>query len=183
LTGAVGAGALTLGTPWLATASAATDDDLAFAYFGVSAELLLAEFYAKAIRAGVVTGSELAAIKRGRKAALQHAKALSDLLTGAGGTPPDPADFEFVWPKDAFTDPKATVETGLSILRSAAGAYQSGAAAATEQTYRVLYVSLAASAAQQIGALAAIARRQGVEPFPAAIELEAASNALENYLG
>lgn len=183
LTGAVGAGAVTLGTPWLATATAATDDDLAFAYFGVSAELLLAEFYDKAIKAGVVTGAELAEMKRGRKAALHHVKALSALLTGAGGTPPDPADFEFVWPKDAFSTAKDAVATGLTILKTTAGAYQTGAAAATDSSYRVLYVSLTASAAQQIGALAAMAGRQGVEPFPVALDLEAASDALEDYLG
>ena len=53
----------------------------------------------------------------------------------------------------------------------------------TEASYRVLYASLAASVGQQIGALATLAQPVSVEPFPVALDLEAASNALERYLG
>jgi hypothetical protein len=49
-------------------------------------------------------------------------------------------------------------------------------------TYRVLYASLGASLGQQIGALAGPAGAR-LEPFPVAMELEAASAALESYLG
>ena len=58
LTGALGAGAVTLGTPWLATAQGATEDDLAFANFGASTEYLVRDFYAKALAAKLVSGTD-----------------------------------------------------------------------------------------------------------------------------
>ncbi len=180
LTGALGAGAVTLGTPWLATAGAATEDDLAFGNFGAATEFLVKDFYARAIEAKVVSGPKAAALKRGRAAAVQHAKALSDLLTSAGDVAPLPEDFQFAWPSNTFKSEKALVDTGRGVLRALLGAYQTAAAVASEQSYRVLYASLAASVSQQIVALAGVS---AAEPFPIAMDLEAASDALEAYLG
>ena len=53
----------------------------------------------------------------------------------------------------------------------------------TDTSYRTLYASLAASVGQQIGALEGLSGRPGAEPFPVAMDLEAASDALEAYLG
>ena len=180
LTGAVGAGAVTLGTPWLATVQAATEDDLAFANFGASTEFLVKDFYAKSLEAKLVSGPKATALKRGRAAAAQHAKALSDLLTSAGDVAPLPEDFEFAWPANTFKTEKAMLDTGRGVLRALLGAYQTAAATASDQSYRVLYASLAASVSQQIVALAGPASS---EPFPIAMDLEAASDALEAYLG
>jgi hypothetical protein len=178
-----GAGAAAMGVPWLAGAGAATDEDLAFANFGVSAELLLKDFYAKALEAKLVGGAGRSVLRRGRSASAQHAKALGALLTGAGDTPPVDEDFAFEWPAPTFKTTESIVTTGLGLLRALLGAYQTAAATATEPTYRVLYASLAASIGQQIGALATLAPRAGVESFPAALDLEAASDALDRYLG
>ena len=49
--------------------------------------------------------------------------------------------------------------------------------------YRVLYASLAASVSQQLATLAARAGQNAIEPFPTAMDLEAASDALDAYLG
>lgn len=183
LVGVAGAGAATLGAPWLSTASAATDDDLAFANFGFAAELLLKDFYAKALEAKVVEGAGRGVLRRGRSASGQHAKALGALLTGAGDTPASEEDFAFEWPEDTFESAASVVTTGLGLLRALLGSYQMAAATVTEPTYRVLFASLAASVGQQIGAVATVVPRAGVEPFPVALELEAASEALDRYLG
>ena len=82
----------------------------------------------------------------------------------------------------AFASAAGTRTTGLAILRAMLGAYQSAVVTVTEPSYRVLYASLIASIAQQIGAL----RLRAVKApsrFPVALELEAASAALEGYLG
>ncbi len=63
------------------------------------------------------------------------------------------------------------------------GAYQTAVASVSEPSYRILYASLGASVGQQLGALTALAAGGVVEPFPVAIDLERASNALERYLG
>jgi hypothetical protein len=183
LAASAGASAAAIGAPWLGAAAAATDDDLAFANFGVSAELLPKDFYARAIAAKRFSGARVNVLRKGQSAATQHAKALSDLLTGAADTPPLEADFEFVWPRNAFATAPATVRTGLTLLGALLGAYQTAAATGSVVDYRVLYASLSASVGQQISALSGLVAPAGAEPFPAATDLEAASNDLEPYLG
>lgn len=183
LVSALGAGVATAATPWLAGAAAASEDELAFANFGASAEYLLKDFYVQALGAKVVPGSRASALKQGRSAAAQHAKALSDLLVGAGDAAPAEEDFEFEWPANAFRSEKAIVATGLGVLHPVLGVYQTAASAVSDSSYRVLYASLGASAGLQIGALAAISGQAAVRPFPVAMDLETASGALEAYLG
>ena len=183
LAGALGAGTATLAAPWLPAARAATEEDLAFANFAAAGELLLEDFYDRAVAARVVTGPGRTALVRGRLAAREHAKALELLLVGAGDVGPVAEDFAFAWPARTFRSTQATVATGLSVLRPLLGTYQSAAASVTEPTHRVLYASLAASAGQQIAALAWLGGRAGVQSFPVAIDLETASAALERVLG
>jgi hypothetical protein len=180
---ALGASAATVATPWLPRAAAATDDDLAFANFGASTEFLVKDFYAKALVAKVLSNQGVAVAKRGRAAAARHARALSDLLVGAGDVAPVEEDFQFEWPDKTFQTAQSTVTTGSNVLRALLGAYQTAGAAVSDASYRVLYASLAASVGQQIGALELLAGRAGAEPFPVAMDLEAASNSLEAYLG
>jgi hypothetical protein len=179
----VAAGGAALVAVPVQTASAATDDELAYANFAVSGELLLADLYAKALAAKVVTGPGRAALRDGRKAAVQHAGALAGLLTGAGQDAPTAQDFDFQWPEKAFDTPAAVASTGRIVLRTMLGVYQTAIVAGSEPSYRILYASLAASAGQQLGALAAFGRTGGVEPFPVALDLERASGTLEPYLG
>jgi Ferritin-like domain len=183
LTSAVGAGALTLGAPWVATAGAATEDDLAYANFGAATEFLVQDFYSNALKAKLFARTEANALKHGRSCAAQHAKALSDLLVGAGDVAPLEEDFEFEWPAKTFKSKNDAIATGVGVLRVLLGAYQTAAATVTEPSHRVLYASLTASIGQQIAALAAFEGTKAVEPFPVATDLETASDALESYLG
>jgi len=183
LAGSLGAGALSIGSPWLTGAGAATEEDLALANFGASVEYLLKDFYARALDSKVVPSATAAVLKRGRSAAAQHARALSELLVGAGDVAPVEEDFQFAWPARTFRTEQALVTTGIGVLRAVLGAYQTAAATVTEPSYRVLYASLGASVSQQVGALSGISGRAVVEPFPVALDLEAASDAVDAYLG
>ena len=183
LIGTIGASTATLATPWLGTAAAATDDELAYANFGSSVELLLKDFYARAIDAKVVSGSGANVLKKGRTAAAQHAKALSDLLVAAGDVAPVEEDFAFEWPATTFRTQQAIATTGVGVLRALLGVYQTASASVSDAEYRVLYASLAASLGQQMSAMASLAPRVAVEPFSVAMDLEAATAALEPYLG
>jgi hypothetical protein len=145
--------------------------------------VLLKDYYTKALEAKLLPKAGLAAAKRGRAAAGHHARALSDALVGAGDVAPVAEDFEFVSPAKTFQTPQSTVTTGVAVLRALLGAYQSASAVVSDPSYRILYASLAASVGQQIGALEALSGRPGAEPFPVAMDLEAASDALEAYLG
>ena len=164
-------------------ALAATDEELAYSNFAVSSELLLADLYEKALAVKVVTGPGQAALRVGRRAALQHASALSGLLTGAGQDAPTAEDFEFQWPEKAFATAASIAATARVVLRTTLGVYQTAAAAVSEPSYRILFASLGASVGQQLGALTALAASGVVEPFPVALDLESASSALEPYLG
>ena len=164
-------------------ASAATDEEFAYANFAVSSELLLGELYEKALAAKVVTGPGQAVLRAGRRAAIKHALALSGLLTGAGQDAPAAEDFDFQWPANAFDTPGAIAGTARVVLRALLGTYQTAIVTVSEPSYRILYTSLAASAGQQLGALCALAASGVVEPFPVALDLERASGMLERYLG
>lgn len=182
LLGSAGASAAVLGGPWAGTAVGATEDDLAFANFGVSAELLLKDFYSRALASKRFSGARAGALRQGRLAATKHARALSVLLVGAGDTPPLEQDFEFAWPRRTFSSSPATVRTGLTVLKALLGSYQTAAASASAADYRILFASLE-STAQQIGALSALSGLVGARSFPVATDVETASAAIEAYLG
>ena len=182
LLGTLGAGTLTLGGPWLSTAGA-TEEELAFANFGASVELLAKDFYTRALGAKVFTGADAAVLREARSAAARHARALSNLLVAAGDVAPAEADFAFRWPAASFRTKRAVTATGLTILRALGGVYQTAGASVIEPSYRVLYASLAGSVGQQIGGLLSLAGRSSVDAFPVAMDLETASNAVERYLG
>ena len=183
LLSSAGASAAVLGGPWVGSAGAATEDDLAFANFGVSGELLLKDFYSKALAGSEFRGQGAGVLRQGRLAATKHARALSALLVGAGDTPPLEQDFEFAWPRRTFSTAPATVRTGLIVLRALLGSHQSAAASASVPDYRTLFASLSASTGQQIGALAALDGHAGARSFPKATDVETASAAIEAYLG
>jgi hypothetical protein len=183
LLSSAGLSATALAGPWADSASAATDDDLAFANFGVSAELLLKEFYERALAAKQFPGHRAKVLRRGRLAASNHAKALGKLLVSFGDAPPLEEDFGFAWPRRAFAGPPETVRTGLVLLHALLGAYQTAAASSSVVDYRILYASLAASVSEQVGALSAFAAPVGAKSFPAATDIETASARIEAYLG
>ena len=183
LASSAGASAAVLAGPWLGTAGAATEDDLAFANFGVSAELLLKDFYGRALDTKRFRGPRAKVLREGRVAAARHARALGAMLVTAGDTAPLEDDFEFVWPRTAFSGGPATVRTGLIVLRALLASYQTAAATASIPEYRILFASLEASVGQQIGALSALSAPTAAEAFPVAKDIETASAALEAYLG
>ncbi len=181
LVAAGAAGMSVAASPWSPNAHAATDEDLAYANFGLASSFLLTDYYGRALQAGRLGPAARPTLQRGRSASILQARALSDLLTGAGDTPAVAEDFEFVFPAASLATAAAIRRTGLTLLNATRGAYQSASVTTSESSYRVLFASLAASVAEQVGALASPGA--GVESFPAALELESASAALEAYLG
>jgi hypothetical protein len=171
-----------LATVRVPAAPAASDDELAYANFGLAASFLAADYYLRAAESGKLGAGARPKLRSNRAGSLAQARALGDLITGAGDTRAAAEDFAFAWPTNAFATAANARRTGLAVLRPTLGAYQSAAATVAMPTYRVLYASLGASLGQQIGALAGPAGAR-LEPFPVAMELEAASAALESYLG
>jgi hypothetical protein len=186
---AIGAG-LGLGTFGLTGALAATgtlaatDDELAYASFGHATELLLQDFYARAAGARLFAGDGGRELRRARFNAEEHAAALATLLAGAGQQPAVQEDFEFAWPEGTFASRPAASAAGLLITETLGGVYVAAATAVSISSYRRLYASMAANVGRQAGFLSQQtgARAVGIS-FPAAVEVEAASDAIEAFLG
>jgi hypothetical protein len=165
-------------------ATAATDDELAYANFGQATELLLQDYYAKLAAAKLVRGPHARDLARGAFNAGEHAAALAKLLTDAGQAAAAAEDFAFEWPEGTFSKLNAAATAGVTVTRALLGTYIGAAATISIPSYRALYASMAANLAQQVGVLSALAagRAVGVS-FPAALGVEAASDAIEAYLG
>ena len=173
-----------LATPRGLAAATATDDELAFASFGQAAELLLADFYARAAAAKIVTGAAARDLAHGALSATEHAAALAKLLTDAGQTASVAEDFEFAWPDGTFATRRAAGRTGLEIARPLLGVYLGAAIGVSIGSYRTLFATMATNVAQQVAALSRLSggRMVGIS-FPPAVDVETASDAIEAYLG
>ena len=186
LLSAAGAGLAVSGlaTPRGLAAATATDDELAFASFGQAAELLLADFYARAAAAKIVTGAAARDLAHGALSATEHAAALAKLLTDAGQTASVAEDFEFAWPDGTFATRRAAGRTGLEVARPLLGVYLGAAIGVSIGSYRTLFATMAANVAQQVAALSRLSggRMVGIS-FPPAVDVETASDAIEAYLG
>ena len=186
LVSAAGAGLAVSGlaAPRSFAAAVATDDELAFASFGQAAELLLADFYTRASAAKFSAGAASRDLAHGMLSATEHAAALAKLLTDAGQTAALAEDFDFAWPDGTFATGHAAGRTGLEIARPLLGVYLGGTIGISIPSYRTLFATMAANVAQQVAALSRLAggRMVGVS-FPPAVDVEAASDAIEAYLG
>jgi hypothetical protein len=185
-TAAGGAGLATAGLTGtvVPAALAATDEELAYANFGLAVEYLLADFYAKVTAAKLFTASTQRNLARGRLNAREHAASLTKLLTDAGQDAAVEEDFEFAWPATTFRSTKAAATQGLKITQNLLGVYQNAAASISVGSYRALYASMTASVAQQAAVLSeALGRRTTGVSFPVPLDLEAATDALEGLLG
>jgi hypothetical protein len=178
-----GLGLMALG-PTTPEAWSATDEELAYANFGIATEFLLQGFYAKVTDPKLFGEEAQHNMTAGGRSASEHAAALSQLLTDAGQTPALAEDFEFVWPEGTFDSKEAAAAVGLEVTGTLLGLYLTAASAVSVPSYRVLFTSMAANLAQQVAALSQTqgGRITGVS-FPAAIDLEATSDALESLLG
>lgn len=165
-------------------ARAATDDELAYASFGQATELLLQDFYARVVDVKAFSRPAAREVARAGLNAGEHATQLGKLLTEAGQQAAVADDFEFAWPAETFGSKQAIAKAGLLVTENLAGVYVSALTAVSIPTYRRLYASMLANLSQQVAFLsrAGGGRAIGIS-FPAAVEIETASGAIEAYLG
>lgn len=170
----MGGGTVAVGLGVPGVGLGATDDDLAFANFGLPAEWLLEEIHSRTIAAELGTKAN----RRARANATQHAAALVKLLQGADQTVPVREDFAFQLPKDTFSSQESADRLARKATAAVRGAYLTAAATSSDASYRTLFASLSAGHSGELVAFGA-----APEPFPVAMDLETASAAIEEYLG
>jgi hypothetical protein len=161
-----------------------SEGELAYANFAIAAEYLMADYYGRVLKAGLLHGSPQNGATVARRNELEHVAALATLLADAGQSVPAAEDFEFAWPDKTFASLGKAASTGVRIETAAVGAYLSAATTITVESYRSLFARALADHAQHLTVLSWVATGRPVaNSFPAALDLEQATSALEPYLG
>jgi Ferritin-like domain len=165
-----------------ACADTIPDDDLAYARLLVAAELLGADFYARAIASKRFDARAQACLKRARFNEREHYESVARILSGAGQTPAAVTDFDFSYPKGTFASRTGIAKLGVTLETVFLGSYLGAVGALQTNALKQPLARIAASEAEHLGLLTQLA---GGAPFglsfPEALTIEEASNALDAY--
>ena len=165
-----------------ACADTIPDDDLAYARLLVAAELLGADFYARAVASQRFDGRAQASLRRARFNEREHYKSVAGILSGAGQTPAVAADFDFSYPKGSFASRTAIAKLGVTLETTFLGAYLAAVGAIQTNALKQPLARIAASEAEHLGVLTQLAGGTPFElSFPEALTIEEASNELDAY--
>jgi hypothetical protein len=162
----------------------ASDGELAYANFAIAAEYLMADYYGRILKTGLLQGSARNGATVARRNEHDHVAALATLLTDAGQTVPAAEDFELTWPARTFRSLRPATEAGAEIETAVVGAYLTAATTISVESYRVLFARALADHAQHLAVLSWVSTGKPVATaFSPAIDLEQATTRLEPYLG
>ena len=157
-----------------------TEGDLATVRLLASGELLAQAFYTSAISSKRLAKADATELERARKHDQDHYAALAKVL---GATAPLADDFEFAFPKDAFTKRGRMLRVGTAIETALAGAYASAAATASTLEQRGLLAQIAVSEAQHVALLNRMRGGAASPSFPELFDVEQASATLGPFFG
>jgi hypothetical protein len=162
----------------------ASEGELAYANFAIAAEYLMADYYFRILKTGLLHGSARNGATVARRNEQDHVAALATLLTDAGQAVPAAEDFEPTWPAKTFRRLGDATEAGATIEAAVVGAYLTAATAITLESYRSLFARALADHAQHLAVLSWVSTGKPVATaFPPALDLEQATSRLEPYLG
>jgi hypothetical protein len=175
----LGAGA---GLPASPAAAAPVEQDLAWIRFGDTLEYVLREFARQARASGAFDRAETRALERCTAAHVAHRAALRRALTDNGQAPIETADLEVDFPAGAFDARARIVSLGRRLGGLALSAYLGAVTTTQAQALRRLCAQIAASEAEQLAFLDALAGPPVGDPFPSVHGIDTASQALAAYL-
>jgi hypothetical protein len=145
-------------------------------------ELLLADFYARALKAQRFGAPGDDALRRALFNETEHLAAVSGILTGAGQPAATAGDIDFSYPAKAFTSRGSIARLALELERLALGAYLGAVAAVQAASLKLPLAQIAACEAQHVSVFAAEATGHGLGgSFAEALSIDEASNALVRY--
>ncbi len=157
-----------------------TEGDLATVRLLASGELLAQAFYTNALASKRLSKAEQADLERALEHERDHYTALKEIL---GDTAPLADDFDFAFPKDAFTRRGRMLRLGTVIETALAGTYASAAATVSTLELRTLLAQIAVSEAQHLAVLNHIRGGAPSPSLPALFDVEQASAALGPFFG
>ncbi len=177
-----GAGATAASMLVSGKASAQTND-VDIANFALSLEYLEADFYARALDAGVLSGDALGVVKNLADHESQHVSAITDLLNSAGATPVSKPTF--IYPADAFSNQASILNLAATFEPVGVGAYLGAAPLISSPDILAAAGSIAGVEGEHVVAvnwLLGVVPYAG-EAFPEAMTLDEVSAAVAPFLG
>ena len=165
-----------------ADAATPTDNDLAYLRLLVAAELLAADFQARALASGKLSRHSKAVIKKMSADEKAHYTRLAQLVTAAGQPPATAADIDFSYPKGSLASQPSVLKLAAEIETLVLGAYLGAIENLETAELRLPIGQIAANEAQHAGALAALRGRTVIgRAFAPSLQIDAASAALDRF--
>jgi hypothetical protein len=160
--------------------AAVSEGDLAHARLLVALELLLLDFYSRAIRSG--RSASRLELGRARAAERRHYDAVGAILVDAGQVPATAQDIDFSYPRGSFSSYARIGRLGVRLESLAVGAYLGAVRSLETALYRSHAARIAASEAQHLSVFLASAGGRPLGPaLPAALPIAHVSDALDAY--
>jgi hypothetical protein len=167
-----------------AAAAAPSDGDLAYLRLLVGAELLAADFQAKALASRRLERRAKTVTKKMAADEKAHYARLAQLVAASGQTPATPGDIDFSYPKGSFASQAAVLNVATQIETLVLGAYLGAVENLEAPDLRLPVGQIAANEAQHASALAQLHGRMVIGgAFAPALEIDAASAALGRFEG
>lgn len=157
--------------------------DVDIANFALTLEYLEAEFYARAVDAGVVSGDAAGVVQNLADHEQQHVDAITGLLNSAGAKPV--AKPEFTFPADAFSSQDSILNLAFTFEPVGVGAYLGAATMIQSPDILAAAGSIAGVEGEHV---VAVGNLLGVVPpantaFPAALTKDEVLAAVAPFLG
>lgn len=184
---AVGGGAVLTGSvlgafAGRADAAVPSDSDLAYLRLLVAAELLAADFQAKALASGKLSRHSKAVFGKMAADDKAHYARLAQLVALSGQPPATPGDIDFSYPRRSFASQASTLELAAEIETVVLGACLGAIENVEAPELRLSIGRIAANEAQHAGALAALRGRSVIgRAFAPSLQIDAASAALDRF--
>jgi|SRR5579862_4322025 len=165
-----------------ASADPLSDNDLALARMLVGVELLAIDFYQRALSAARFGPVGQKYLRTASADEVEHNRTVSGILSGAGYTPATAADFQFIYPKAAFTTSGTIAKLARSFETTFLGAYLGALGTVQAQALVQPLGRIAASEAQHLTLWGIeLGGRPLSEAFPAPLTPDQVTVALDQY--
>jgi hypothetical protein len=163
--------------------AALPDSDLAYLRLLIGAELLAIDFHARAIAARKKLGTALTAtFRRALADERAHYALLSKAIVAAGQPTTGPGDVDLTYPRGSFATRTSIARLGWRIESLLLGSYLGAVENVQTPELRLPVGQIAANESQHVSAVAPAAGKARIgRAFPAALSIEAASDALDAF--
>lgn len=162
-------------------AAADTEADLALVRLALSAEVLADAFYARASGSAAFSEGEQQALRAARFTEQRH---YGVLVQSIGPGAPAPGDFAIDFPEGTFASRARTAALGVVLEKALVGAYLGAIDAFSSAELRARAARIVASEGMHLGFLSGLERGAPIgDPFPRALDIEGAANALAPFFG